>query len=113
MDSAYDKLDLPFRQALHVLSTLISVQPGWAVCDAGLKSLGMDHGNPSLSDGAGDIWFCSDEHITFGPSSPVKVGDRLRVVPAHVDPPVAYHDTMWVADGDTIVDRWPVDLRGW
>jgi len=113
MDSAYDKLDLPFRQALHVLSTVVSVQPGWAVCDAGLKSLGMDHGNPSLADAAGDVWFCSDEHITFGPSSPLKVGDRVRVVPAHVDPTVAYHDTMWLTDGDTIVDAWSVDLRGW
>lgn len=114
MDSAYDKLELPFRQALHVLSTVISVQDGWAVCDAGLKSLGMDHGNPQLADGAGELWFCSDEHITFGPGSGgARVGDRVRVIPAHVDPTVAYHDTMWLVDDDTILDAWPVDLRGW
>ncbi len=113
MDTAYDKLELPFRQALFVLSTVVSVSDGFAVCDAGLKSLGMDHGNPSLDPAVGDVWFCSDEHITYGPKAAAKFGDRIRVTPAHVDPTVAYHDTMWVVDGDTIVDQFPVDMRGW
>ena len=47
MDTAYAKLDLPFVQALSVLSTVISVSKDWAVADCGLKALGMDHGNPS------------------------------------------------------------------
>src|SRR5581483_3887233 len=47
MDTAYGKLGLPFEQALTVLATVISVSPGWAVADCGLKALGMDHGNPS------------------------------------------------------------------
>ena len=61
--------------------------PGWAVADCGLKSHGMDHGNPLL-DGA-DVWFCSDEHLTFAPKEAVRVGDRIRVVLAHVDPTIA------------------------
>ncbi|HUR77761.1 MAG TPA: alanine racemase [Acidimicrobiales bacterium] len=113
MDTAYGKLELPFRQALFVLSTVISLGDGFAVCDAGLKSLGMDHGNPSLAADVGDVWFCSDEHITFGPATKPDVGDRIRVVPAHVDPTVAYHEIMWVVNGDEIVDQFPVDLRGW
>ncbi|MEY2426540.1 MAG: hypothetical protein QOI61_2112 [Actinomycetota bacterium] len=113
MDTAYDKLELPFRQALFVLSTVISVNDGFAVCDAGLKSLGMDHGNPSLPADVGDVWFCSDEHITYGPTTTPTIGQRVRVTPAHVDPTVAYHEVMWVVDGDDIVDQFPVDLRGW
>ncbi len=113
MDTAYDKLELPFRQALFVLSTVISVNNGFAVCDAGLKSLGMDHGNPSLPADVGDVWFCSDEHITYGPTTTPTVGQRIRVTPAHVDPTVAYHEVMWLVDGDDIVDQFPVDLRGW
>jgi len=74
MDSAYAKLGLPFGQALHVLATVISVSDGWAVADCGLKSLGMDHGNPTVLGGS--IWFCSDEHITFAPDAKVSVGDR-------------------------------------
>ena len=115
MDTAYGKLELPFRQALHVLATVISVSPGWAVADCGLKALGMDHGNSAVADGAGDAWFFSDEHVTYGPADGrvPKVGDRVRVVPAHVDPTVAYHERMHVVDGDEVVETWPVDLRGW
>jgi D-serine deaminase-like pyridoxal phosphate-dependent protein len=111
MDTAYGKLGLPFAQALSVLSTVISVSAGWTVADSGLKALGMDHGNPSV-EGA-EVWFCSDEHLTFAPNSPLLVGDRVRVLPAHVDPTVAYHDSLYVVDGDEVVERWDVDLRGW
>ena len=111
MDTAYGRLDLPFRQALFVLSTIISVSPGWAVADCGLKSLAMDHGNPTVEGGT--VWFCSDEHVTFGPTDPVQVGDRVRVVPAHVDPTVAYHRVMHLVRDDEVIGTMPVDLRGW
>ncbi|HBZ68570.1 MAG TPA: metal-activated pyridoxal enzyme [Deltaproteobacteria bacterium] len=111
MDTAYAKLDLPFRQALCVLATVVSVSPGYAVADCGLKALGMDHGNPSI-EGA-QVWFCSDEHITFKPERPVRAGDRIRVLPAHVDPTVAYHERMHLVAGDDVLETWPVDLRGW
>ncbi len=111
MDTAYAKLGLPFLQALTVLSTVISVAEGWVVADCGLKALGMDHGNPSV-EGA-EVWFCSDEHLTFVPEDKLRVGDRIHVLPAHVDPTVAYHDQLHVVDGDLVLERWAVDLRGW
>ena len=112
MDTAYAKLHLPFAQALFVVGTVIAVRPDHAVADVGLKALGMDHGNPSI-DGA-SVWFCSDEHITFAPRAdrPV-VGDRVRVLPAHVDPTMAMHEVAWLVDGDAVLERWPIDLRGW
>lgn len=116
MDTAYGRLGLPFRQALYLLATVISVNAkGWAVADAGLKALGMDHGDPSL-DGPGTVWFCSDEHTTFAPAdggSLPAVGERVRLVPAHVDPTVAYHERMHLCDGGEVLDTWSVDLRGW
>ncbi|HZR83121.1 MAG TPA: alanine racemase [Candidatus Binatia bacterium] len=111
MDTAYGKLGLPFRPALSILATVISVSPAYAVADCGLKSLGMDHGNPSIPGAR--VWFCSDEHVTFAPAERVQVGDRVRVLPAHVDPTVAYHASMHLVAGDAVVDTWPVDLRGW
>jgi D-serine deaminase-like pyridoxal phosphate-dependent protein len=121
MDTAYAKLGLPFRPAFWVESTVLSTSTtaaaSWAVCDAGLKSLGMDHGNPAI-DGA-RVWFCSDEHVTFAsdPGAPaplaVRVGDRVRVWPAHVDPTVAYHERLHLADGERVIETWPIDLRGW
>ena len=115
MDTAYAQLDLPFELALAVVATVIHTNPKWAVADCGLKALGMDHGNPAITGAS--VMFCSDEHVTFTPDTPVRVGDRVLVTPAHVDPTVAYHDALHLADGPgagaTVVDRWPVDLRGW
>ncbi len=119
MDTAYDQLGLPFEPALFVVATVVSVSEKFAVADCGLKSLGMDHGNPRIA--SAKVWFCSDEHVTFSPDSssldsptpPVRVGDRIRVVPAHVDPTIAYHEQLHIVSGDEVLDSWSVDLRGW
>lgn len=138
MDTEYLPHAPAFRHALFLWTTAISVNPaGWAVVDAGLKALGMDHGDPTVVGGA--CWFVSDEHTTFGTDAAhsVAVGDRVTVLPAHVDPTVALHERMLVVDtrdgglvdghqldghqldghrldGDAeVVDEWPVDLRGW
>ena len=114
MDSAYTKLGLPFEQALFVVGTVIAVKRGYAVADVGLKSLGMDHGNPDIAGHA--VWFCSDEHVTFSPADGTPKGavdDRVRVVPAHVDPTMAMHEVVWLVRGDEVLERWDIDLRGW
>lgn len=115
MDTEYTPHAAGFENALFVLGTVISVSSkGWAVLDAGLKAFGMDHGDPTVVD-AGDCWFVSDEHLTFGiaDARPVSVGDRVRVLPAHVDPTVSQHERLHVVDGDEVVEVWDVDLRGW
>ncbi len=125
LDSQYATLDLGFRQALWVEASVISVNragKSFAVADAGLKAFGMDHGNPEIA--GADVWFCSDEHITFHPHADgrlahIGVGDRVRIVPAHCDPTVAYHEAYYLIDdaaaasGCAVLDRWSVDLRGW
>jgi D-serine deaminase-like pyridoxal phosphate-dependent protein len=116
MDTAYAALDLPFTQALTVAGTVLSVNRsrGFAVADVGLKALGMDHGLPRVE--GHDVWFCSDEHVTFAPRDETpwpSVGQAISVLPAHVDPTVAYHERMHVVRDDEVVDVWPVDLRNW
>jgi D-serine deaminase-like pyridoxal phosphate-dependent protein len=111
MDTAYRHLDLPLVPALTLWCTVISVSDKFAVADGGLKSLGMDHGDPELP--GAKLWFCSDEHVTFAPEEPVNVGDHVRLIPAHVDPTVAYHERLYIVSGDRVVDTWDVDLRGW
>ncbi len=117
MDTHYARLALPFVQAAHVYGTVISANPKFAVADVGLKALGMDHGNPTVEtlDGNGaDVWFVSDEHVTFSPHvGVVAVGDRVRIVPAHIDPTMAMHEAAWLVRGHEIVERWPIDLRNW
>ena len=113
LDTDYARLDSPFEVAVSVLATVISATPGrWAVADAGLKAFSMDHGPPSWS--SGEIAFVSDEHTTLlDPEGTLAVGDRVKLLPGHLDPTVARHQRCWVADGDDVVDCWPIDLRHW
>jgi D-serine deaminase-like pyridoxal phosphate-dependent protein len=112
MDNAYAELDLPFRRGLSVLATVVSVSREHAVADCGLKALGMDHGNPTI-DRDHHVWFVADEHVTFAPASPVRVGDRVWVRPGHIDPTIAYHERMHVVEEEDVLDVWEIDLRGW
>jgi D-serine deaminase-like pyridoxal phosphate-dependent protein len=110
----------------------VSTQEKWAVADVGLKSLGMDHGNPTIT--GHKVWFCSDEHVTFATEKPdaasgaesgakssdvatrdaqPAVGTKIRVLPAHVDPTMAMHEHLWLVRGDEVLDRFPIDLRSW
>lgn len=109
MDTAYGQLGLPFAQAAFVLATVISAADDWAVGNAGLKAFGMDHGNPAVADGT--VMFCSDEHVTFRPSR--AVGERAWLTPAHIDPTMACHERAYLFSDDTVIDVWPIDLRGW
>ncbi len=115
MDTQYAQLGLPFVQAMWVVGTVISTNDRWSVVDVGLKSLGMDHGNPTINNHS--VWFCSDEHITFSPNegtpAPV-IGDRAFVTPSHIDPTMAMHEMAYVANQfGEILAEWPIDLRGW
>ncbi|NNE75438.1 MAG: metal-activated pyridoxal enzyme [Acidimicrobiales bacterium] len=119
MDTQYGRRISPFRQALAVWSQVLSVSAtgGYVVSNAGLKSLGMDHGDPQWD--RGDVLFCSDEHVTLfpAPDTTIGVGDYAVLIPAHVDPTVARHEALWVTSGwdpdDEVIDRWPIDLRHW
>ena len=112
MDTAYtEQTDQPFSQGLFLQSTIVSVAEKFAVCDAGLKAQGMDHGNPSWVDG--EILFCSDEHTNLVPDWSLKVGDRVSLVPAHIDPTMAKHQVLHLVSKGEVVDRWDIDLRHW
>ncbi|MGE0732864.1 MAG: alanine racemase [Acidimicrobiia bacterium] len=126
MDTAYAKLGLPFREALAVAATVISQGEAngrrYLVADCGLKALGMDHGLPDveLADGTpAKVWFCSDEHVTFAvpgdapTAATPALGELVAVRPAHVDPTVACHERYVLVRSGSVVDEWPIDLRGW
>ena len=111
MDTAYGKLGLPFTQALSVLATVISVS---AELGRGrLRAQGAGHGPRQPVGRRGRRVVLLGRAPDVRPGLPASVGDRIRVLPAHVDPTVAYHDSLYVVDGDEVVDRWDVDLRGW
>ncbi|MGB6059231.1 MAG: hypothetical protein WBF71_13320 [Microthrixaceae bacterium] len=128
MDTAYASLGLPFRQSLSIVSTVLSVNrtDGYTVADAGLKSFGMDHGEPTIIGHT--MFFTSDEHATFIPGAEgdtrvVAVGERVELIPAHIDPTMAMHERVHVIearndDGTVpldaeVIDTWPINLRNW
>ncbi|MCU1392775.1 MAG: metal-activated pyridoxal enzyme [Ilumatobacteraceae bacterium] len=116
MDTQYGSLGLPFEQACFVVGTVVSANAQHVVADVGLKALGMDHGNPSattLDHEPLSVWFCSDEHVTVSAAADLAVDDRILVVPAHIDPTMAMHEVAWLVRNGEVVDRWPIDLRGW
>ncbi len=114
MDTEYVAHAPEFAIALSLWCTVVSATDSWGVADGGLKSLGMDHGDPTVVD-VGDCWFGSDEHTTFGwrEGARLRPGDAVRLLPAHVDPTVAMHERLHVVEGDEVVDVWEVDLRNW
>ena len=48
-----------------------------------------------------------------GSLAQLRVGDHVRVMPAHVDPTMALHDRVHITRGDAVIDTWAIDLRGW
>jgi D-serine deaminase-like pyridoxal phosphate-dependent protein len=117
MDTAYGKLDIPFEQAFWVLGTVVSrPTPTLCVLDSGHKACTEDHGNPAVRDIEGaSVLFLSDEHasIVIPADSPIAVGDRIQLIPSHIDPTINLHDVFYVIDGDEVIDTWPIAARGY
>lgn len=103
------------RQALIVLTTVISARPGHAVLDAGLKSMSAESGLPACAEPGWSTMSISDEHLVLrktGAGRELSIGDMVRVVPSHCDPTVNLHDFFVVIAGDRVEAIWPVDARG-
>jgi D-serine deaminase-like pyridoxal phosphate-dependent protein len=106
-----------FRHALFVLSSVMSAsKPGVAVLDAGLKSLAVDSGMPTVWQRP-DIKYvgASDEHGKLAVGSETaapKLGEKLRLVPGHCDPTVDKFDWYVGVRGGRVECLWPVAARG-
>ena len=118
MDGDYSKLDLPFKEGLLLLTTVISTsKSGYAVLDGGLKALSVDSGNPKLL-GEGEVIFCSDEHTTITNGS-WTVGQRVGLRPSHIDPTIAKHEFIYLVEeieeslDAGLLETLKIDLRGW
>jgi len=117
MDSTYTYDDLPFELAFTIHATVLSrPRAGQCAADAGLKACAADHGNPSVKgiEGA-SVLHLSDEHATIAlpADSTVRPGDRIELLPPHIDPTINLHDALYAIDGDRVVEVWPVAARGY
>ena len=107
----------PFRNALFVLSTVMSApQAGLAVVDAGHKAVAVDSGLPIVWQRPGVAYVgASDEHgtLSLDPAAELlRLGDRVWLVPGHCDPTVDRYDWYVGVRADRVETLWPVAARG-
>jgi D-serine deaminase-like pyridoxal phosphate-dependent protein len=126
----YDRMQVslgaagPDDCALTVAATVISrPEPGRAVLDAGAKTLGLDrgaHGSSSLPDYGslvgtdGALVRLSEEHgvLELPPSSGLRVGEAVQILPNHACAVTNLADGYAVVRADRVVDWWPIDAAG-
>jgi D-serine deaminase-like pyridoxal phosphate-dependent protein len=119
MDSTYRKIvGAEYDCALTISSTVLSRPRACeAVIDAGLKSLSTDSGfaepktQPRLRYRP-----AGDEHgiLSWDPADGIElaIGDRLELIPSHIDTTINLHDVYYAHRDDRIEAIWPVSARG-
>ena len=106
-----------FKNALTVVTTVVSRPPGFAIVDGGYKAFSTDRPftpQPVGIEGVTYGW-AGDEHGRLDLSSAsrdLKVGDRVEFIPPHVDPTVNLYDSIHVLRGDLVEAVWPIAARG-
>ena len=120
MDADYlDTSGVPYEPALLAISTVISRPgPDRAVIDAGLKTLSNDSGPARVADAPGWRYeHAGDEHGKLTPAGDtdrreLRVGDRVSLIPSHIDTTVNLHDTLHAHRNGQVEAIWAVAARG-
>jgi D-serine deaminase-like pyridoxal phosphate-dependent protein len=120
MDADYlDTGGVAYRPALAAIATVISrPTPDRVVVDAGLKTLSNDSGPARLADTAGWTYQpAGDEHGTLTPTGGslrrvLRVGDRVALLPSHIDTTVNLHDDLHTHRSGQIETTWAIAARG-
>ena len=108
-----------FRNALTVVTTVVSRPQGTAIVDGGYKAFSTDRPfRPKAKDPALEavpFSWGGDEHGRLDLSSApreVKLGDRLEFIVPHCDPSVNLYDSIHCLRGDRVEAVWPIAARG-
>lgn len=108
-----------YANSLTILATVVSRQAERMVTiDAGLKSLTTDSGLAECKDRGYTYAVLGDEHGSLsweeeeGDVKGLKVGDRVEMVPSHIDPTINLHDVYYAHRKGVIEEIWKVDSRG-
>jgi D-serine deaminase-like pyridoxal phosphate-dependent protein len=118
MDVDYrNAIGTSYANALTIVSTVISKPaPNRVVIDAGLKSLSTDSGNAEVQGMKGIAYTPGgDEHGILqidSASIPLKIGDRVHMIPSHIDTTINLHD-FYICHRKGILERiWNISARG-
>ena len=124
MDMEYRQIGGPdgteyrdFKNAMTVVTTVVSRSAGIAIVDGGYKAFSTDRPftpQPVGIDGVTYSW-AGDEHGRLDVSQAsreVKLGDRIEFIPPHIDPTVNLYDSIHALRGDRVEAVWPIAARG-
>lgn len=113
MDSTYDLLGLPFKNALFMMTTVVSCRDGLAVVDAGVKTCGVDQGMPFVCTYGVDKVEANEEHLLLHkPTEGIGVGKRVMIIPGHCCSTVNLFEKLYVIKYGKIVNRFNITARG-
>ena len=98
---------------IRVMATGADGRMGRAVVDAGLKSFSVDSGLPVVHDRPGVTCIkLSDEHgVLEVTGAPLRLGEKLALIPGHCDPTVNLHDWYVGIRAGRVETVWPVTAR--
>lgn len=119
MDTDYrNAIGTMYSNSLTILSTVISTQgPRIITIDAGLKSLTTDSGLAECKTPGYKYGVLGDEHGSLEweegeNAKALNIGDRVEMVPSHIDPTINLHDVYYAHRKGVIEEIWKVDTRG-
>jgi len=106
-----------FPPAMFVWTTAISQPaPGRITVDAGLKAVYRDSPYTAVRGIDGVTYgYGGDEHGILdlkNPSTPIKLGDKRALIPAHCDPTINLYDVFYAYRNGVVEERWPIAARG-
>jgi D-serine deaminase-like pyridoxal phosphate-dependent protein len=106
-----------FKNALTVVTTVVSRPPGFAIVDGGYKAFATDRPfTPQPVDLPGVTYgWAGDEHGRLdlaNAARDLKVGERIEFLPPHCDPTVNLYDHIYALRGDRVEAVWDIAARG-
>lgn len=116
MDTDYrNAIGSHYSNSLTILCTVLSKQGETRVTiDAGLKTLSTDSGLAECKTPGYEYGVLGDEHgfLAWEDGEGLKIGDRVEMIPSHIDPTVNLHDVYYAHRDGIIEEIWDVDARG-
>lgn len=114
MDKAYGLLNLQFKNALFLLTQVISVVGKERIVTCGgMKSISVDQSMPAFVEFPDIPVKLSEEHTTLPyVADGIKVGDRLRMLPGHCCTTMNLHSHIYLVRKDKVVDKREIVSRG-
>ena len=117
MDTTYRKYGIDFEYALTILTGVVSrPRPRKIIVDAGLKTISAEHGLPPIKDREDiECVTLNAEHGHYRLTKPAdspRPGERLEMLPTHVDTTVCLHDNYVITRKGEVEGTLKIEGRG-